>query len=486
LPVESFLLASLGGAFGLVVAWWSIQGLARLAPESGIFSFTLDFDVDGRVLLFTFSVSLLSAALAGLAPALRATRSDLTPSLRDSTGAAEAGGSRLPARSALVLAQVSMSMILLIGAGLFLKSFSRARGVEPGFVAEELLTANLRLDLLRYTKAQGQSFYREIVERVEALPSVRAASLARIVPLAGGARTTTLGLPDSARAPLGAVEPPLVQTNLVGPNYFETMGIALLQGRDFAEGDIESSPGVVIVNENFVSRYFPSEDVLGKRIRLGRADSPWREIIGVARDSKYRTLGEEPAPHVYQPLGQQQETGVVLLARTKVDPRLVLGEVRSILLSMEPRLPIVDLGPLTTLVASSLFPARMGARLLTAFATLALALAALGLYGVTSYGVSRRKREMGIRVALGAHTGHLIRLVVGEGLILVGAGVLLGGLGAAGASRLVRSFLYRVSPTDPAVFALIALLLTLVMLIATYLPARRAARSDPLAALRYE
>jgi hypothetical protein len=263
------------------------------------------------------------------------------------------------------------------------------------------------------------------------------------------------------------------------------MGIALLAGRDFAPSDVEGATPVVVANESFAARYFPS-GALGKRVQLDvRGESVWREIVGIVRDSKYRTLGEEPTPYLYQPLAQQHETGVTLFLRSEQPERFVSG-VREILSGLEPNLPLSQVQPLEALLESALFPARMGARLLSASAILAGILAAVGLYGVVSFAVSMRTREMGIRVALGARPQTLTRLVVGEGSRLVVAGVLLGSALALAATRLVSSFLHGVSPTEPRIFLAVAVLLVLVMLATAYVPAKRASAADPLIALRHD
>jgi predicted permease len=481
LVTESLALSLLGGALGLLASSWLLAGLSRLVPATGIFSFTLDFDLDGRVLGFTLLVSVLCAILVGIAPALEGTRYDLVAALRGASGA----GSRpspFGGRNALVLAQIALSVVLLVGAALFVESFRRSSAISPGFAASELLTAELRVELLRYSKVQAQAFYRDVVERAAALPGVEAASLARTVPLAGAGRRTTLGVEGwESRG-----EELTVATNVVGLDYFRTMGIALLAGRDFAPSDVESSTPVVVANESFAARYFPS-GALGKRVQLDdrAGESVWREIVGIVRDSKYRTLGEEPTPYLYQPLAQQHETGVTLFLRGEHPERFVSG-VGEILSGLEPNLPLSQVQPLEALLESSLFPARMGARLLSASAILAGILAAVGLYGVVSFAVSMRTREMGIRVALGARPQALTRLVVGEGSRLVVAGVLLGSALALAATRLLSSFLHGVSATEPKIFLGAGVFLSVVMLATAYVPARRASAADPLIALRHD
>jgi predicted permease len=487
LLTESLLLSSAGAGLGLLAASWALDALARLIPATGIFSFTLDLPIDARVLGFTSLAALLACLLGGLAPALQASRPDLLPALQDSPLGA-AAGVRLRGRAALVVSQVAMSIVLLVLAGVFLRSFWRAQGIAPGFAVDEVAAASLRIDLLRYTRAQGQQFYRRVLERLESAPGVRSASLARVVPLAGGSRATSLRVQGAGSPEAGTGEggrPPIVATNVVGPRYFETMGIELVAGRGFSERDAESAPGVVIVNQSFAARYFADGRALGQWVGLGAATSPWREVVGVVRDSKYRTLGEAPTPLVYQPVSQQHETGMTLLVRTAGDPRDALGELRRAMLEVEPNLPVSDLQPLAALVSSALFPARMAARLLSAFAVVAALLAATGLYGVMSFAVSRRTREMGIRAALGARRRDLLALVIREGIAIVAIGIVVGWIVAAVATRLVSGFLY-VSPTEPLTFALVGALVACVMLAATYFPARRATEVAPSVALRHQ
>ncbi|MGQ0733089.1 MAG: ABC transporter permease [Acidobacteriota bacterium] len=492
LLTESLLLAVGGAVLGLLGASWALDALAGLVPATGVFAFTLDLPIDGRVLAFTMLVAVLASVLAGLAPALQASRPSLLPALQDAAPLSAAGRTHLRGRAALVVAQVAMSIVLLVLGGLFLRSFWRAQGISPGFAVEELATASLRIDVLRYSRARGQQFYRDVLERVEALPGVRSASVARVVPLAGSSRMTTLRFSDgiargadAAAATPGADRLPMAQLNVVGLRYFETMGIQLVAGRDFSARDAEGAPGAIVVNETFAATYFAGGRALGQLVRLGRADSPWREVVGIVRDSKYRTLGEAPAPFVFQPVAQQHESGMTLFVRTTRAPQAVVGDLRRALLEVEPNLPVADVQPLSTLVASSLFPARMAARMLTLFALLAATLAAIGLYGVMSFAVSRRTREIGIRLALGAHARDVTALVVGEGAVVVTIGIVLGCAGAAVAARLVSSFLY-VNALDPATFAAVAVGLGGVMVTATYLPARRASNCNPLDALRSE
>jgi macrolide transport system ATP-binding/permease protein len=496
LLTESTLLAVLGGALGLFVALWAVDVLRAMPPPPGLLPLTPDFSADWRVLAFTLGLSLLTGVLFGLVPALQASRPDLIPALKDEPSAPEHAGRRFNLRSALVVAQVAMSLVLLIAAGLFVRSLWRAAAVEPGFAADRILTAQLNINLLRYTRAQGREFYRQAVERVRAVPGVESASLARNVPLGGGGSVRSLlveGQRDSgniARSEGGGVsagdDPNLVNVNVIGAGYFQTTGISLLGGRDFDERDAEDRPGVVIVNESFVARHFNGQGALGQRLSFRGAEGPWYEIVGVARDSKYRALSEGPTPFVYLPLAQNHETGMTLLVRTAGDPAAVAAAVRSEVQAIDRNVPLTGVRPMTELIGNSLYAARMGATLLGVFALVALTLAAVGVYGVMAFSVARRTREIGIRMALGAGRRDVLRLVLKEGMTLVAVGVGVGLMTAAAVTRLLAGFLYGVSVTDAATFIAVPAALALVALAACYVPARRATKVDPLVALRYE
>ena len=500
LLTESVLLALLGGAAGLLLAVWLVGAAQAYPPPANLFDAAFDFSLDRRVFAFTLLLSVATGVLFGLAPALQSSKPDLVAALKDEAallpGQGGAGARRFSLRNLLVVAQVALSLVLLISAGLFLRSLQQARRIDPGFDPERVLSVPLNVNLLRYTKAQGQEFYRQVLERVRAIPGVQSATLTRTPPLSGASRQTSVtvagGEPTerqrSSESAGGAAEVAENATlaSSVGPDYFQTLRIPLLRGRDFTAQDREGAPGVVIVNETFAARYFPGRDPLGQRISFGGAKGPWMEVVGLARDGKYVTLGEAPAPFVYQPLAQRHETGMTLLVRTGGDPAGYAPAVRREVQALEPNLPVTNSRPMTELLAMSLYPARMGALLLGGFGLLALLLASVGLYGVMSYSVSRRTREIGIRMALGAERRDVLRLVLREGMTLVAAGLALGLVAAFSATRLLAGFLYGVSTTDPSAFVAVAALLALVALAASLVPALRAARVDPLEALRYE
>ena len=495
LLTEGILLATMGGAAGLLLAWWTTRSLSAAQPPTGALPINLQFSIDLRVLLFTLGLSVLAGIIFGLAPALRASRPALIPALKGDAAPLFERARMFSLRNLLVVTQVALSVVLLIAAGLFLRSLRQAQTIDPGFESEKIVTLPLNINLLRYTKTQGRQFYGDVTERVEAIPGVESASLARIAAVSGNSSVRSLMIEgragsDNQFRSEGSGSAPAdnnsVSANVIGPRYFQTMGIPLLQGRDFNAQDTEEHPRVVIVHDAFVRRHFPGEDPLGKRLSFNAAEGPWREIVGVVRTSKYLSLGEAPTPVAYIPLQQNHETGMTLHVRTNVDPASVAGAIRNEVQSLEKNLPLGTPERMSDRVANSLYAPRMGAILLAVFGGLALLLASIGLYGVMSFSVSRRTRELGIRVALGARPGDVFRLVLLQGMVLVIVGVVVGLAAAFIVTRLLASFLYGVSTTDVLTFTAIPVLLTLVALLACYLPARRATKVDPLVALRYE
>ncbi|HKU73019.1 MAG TPA: ABC transporter permease [Pyrinomonadaceae bacterium] len=495
LLTEGVLLAALGGAAGLLLAWWITRTLAAAPPPTGALPINPQFSIDLRVLLFTSGLSLIAGIVFGLAPALRASRPALIPALKDDSTAFFERTRTFSLRNLLVVTQVALSVVLLIAAGLFLRSLRQAQTIDPGFDSEKVVTLPLNINLLRYTRPQGQQFYRQVTERVEAIPGVESASVARIAAVSGNTSVRSLliegrtGSDNQFRsdgAGPAAGDNTSVNANVIGPGYFQTMGIPLLQGRDFNAQDTEDHPRVVIVNEAFVRRHFPSEDAIGKRLSFNGPEGPWREIVGVVSTSKYFSLGEAPTAVAYSALSQNHETGMTLHVRASVDPTSVAGAIRNEVQSLERNLPLGNPERMSDRVANSLYAPRMGAILLAVFGGLALLLASIGLYGVMSFSVSRRTRELGIRVALGASPGEVFRLVLRQGMTLVIAGVVIGLIAAVIVTRLLASFLYGVSTTDALTFTAVPVLLCLIALLACYLPARRATKVEPLIALRYE
>ena len=496
LVTESVLLAAIGGALGLLLAYWATAALAGAVPQ-GALPIAVRVAIDSRVLLFTGALALLAGLAFGLAPGLVVTRAGLVAALKDESFVPDARGRRFNLRSVLVVSQLALSVMLLVTAGLFLRNLRELQAVRPGFDVERLLQAQLPINLLRYTQVQGQAFYRDAVARVESLPGVESAAVARVQLLAGGGRVSSLhvegreGSPDrfqSEGSNVAQARLDAVNSNVIGPGYFRTLGIALLAGRDFEPTDTEQAPVVAVANESFWRLHFPDRQVsgvLGQRVSVNGPEGPWRAIVGVVSDAKYGSLTEQRIPVLFVPLAQRHETGVTLYVRAKGDPAGLLASVRREVQALDPNLPLPELRTVRDTVASTLWPARMGAVLLGVFAGLALLLAAIGVYGVVSFGVAQRTREIGLRMALGAGSASVQGMVLKQGLRLVAAGLSIGLVLALVAARFLESLLFGVSGRDPATFAIVPVVLAGVALVACLLPARRATRLDPLVALRY-
>ena len=484
LLTESVMLALAGGAAGLFLAVWIIDLVAAFKPPIDV-PVWIDLAVDWRVMLFALAASVATALVFGLAPALQATRPELVPALKDL--GAQSGRSRSRLRGGLVVAQVALSLVLLLAAGLALRALGRLQTTSPGFEVAGGLVLSYDLGQMGYDKARGQQFHRQAVERVRALPGVRAASLTDLFPLSLNYSSSDFHA-EGQPAARGANAPQAMVAS-VGPDYFAAMGAPLVAGRDFAPADGGEAPRVVIVNETLARRYFPGpgpDAAVGRRLSFEGPEGPYAQIVGVARDGKYWTLGESPQPFVYFPLAQSYSSSATMVVRAEGDPAALARAVRGAIGQLDSGLPLYDVKTVEEHLSLALFPARVAAMLLGAFGLLALALAAVGVYGVVSYAAAQRTREIGVRMALGAQRWDVLRLVGGRGLLLVAAGIALG-LGAALAlTRFMASLLYGVSATDPGVFTLVVLLLGSVALLACYVPARRATRVDPMEALRHE
>jgi macrolide transport system ATP-binding/permease protein len=484
LLTESVMLSLAAGALGLLVAFWATDLLRSLLPVLP-YTIVLDMSPDARALAFTLAVSLLTGVVFGLAPAWQASRPDLVPVLKNETVALKGGSRRLTLRNALVVGQVAVSLLVLVCGGLLVKSFYRAQAINPGFKVENGLALKLNPGLLGYDEERGKNFFRELRERVGALPGVESAAFGNYLPLDNGSSSTgPVWAEGQPEPPPGEGMSTLYTT--VGPGYFETLGIPVARGREFDQTDQKDSPRAVVVNEELAARLWPGDpDPAGKRLFVSNPERP-RVVVGVAKNALYRTLGESPRPMMYQSLNQRYDSYMTLVVRTEGDPEALVKSIRQEIAALDRQLPVASVRTLRQHMTWALLGTRMGASLALAFGLLALALAAAGLYSVMAYTVSQRTREIGIRMALGAQARDVLRLVAGQGLALTAVGLALGLLAALAATRVLTSILYGVSATDPLTFAAIASLLFAVALLACYVPARRATKVNPTEALRYE
>jgi predicted permease len=485
LLTENILLSLMGGAFGFWVSLWMIRLLLALKPPID-FPLSVELGVDWRVLLFTLAVSMVTGAIFGLAPALQATRTTLTTALKETS--AQGGYSRSRIRSTLVVAQLAFSLMILIAAGLVARSLVQLQSMNPGFDAQNALSLSFDLGLQGYDESKGSDFLRQAVERVESLPGVKSAAVASNIPLSLNYSSNNIYI--EGHAPERGTNLPVSMTGSVTPKYFKTMGTPIIEGREFTEHDKKESQQVVVVNETFVRRIIPeaksSAEALNRRVSFNGTKGPYSLIIGVAKDGKYFNISEEPRSFIWTAMSQDYANGGALIIRTEGPPEATIAAARDAIRSLDQNLPIFDVKTLEEHMRFALFPARVAAVVLVAFGFVALTLAAIGIYGVTAYSVSQRTREIGIRIALGAQWGDVLRMVLRNAVKLTVIGVVLGLLGAFLLTRALSSLLTGVSATDPMTFAIVSLLLIAVALIASYLPARRATKVDPLAALRYE
>lgn len=483
LLTESLVLFVCGGATGLFLSYWATGLLLALAPTDK--SIVIDSVIDYRMYIFTLLLSLITGIIFGLAPALQASKPNLIPALKNEVFRPSTNRRRPSLRNIFLIAQVALSIVLLVCAGLFVRSLQNAKSIDPGFTVENALVVPVNLKLQRYSETNGRDFFQRLVQRVGATAGVKSVSLARFVPLgfsASGKSVVTV----EGREPSREEAPTMIGSNLVGQNYFQTMGIPIVRGRDFSSQDTRESPGVIIINETTARRLWPTEDPIGKRLSLSGTRGPYLEVIGVAKDSKYESLGETAQPHLYQSAQQEYDSNMYLLVRTASDPKGLLETVRQQLLEMDKNLPTTEVGTLSDQVSRSLYPARAAAWLLGSFGALALILAAVGLYGMLSYSVSQRTKEIGVRMALGAEPRNVISLVLREGMKLLLIGAAIGLVLAFAVTRLLSNFVFGVSATDPLTFTIVPLVLTLAALIACYIPALRATRVDPMIAIRAE
>jgi len=485
LLTESVLLSVFGGLVGVLLAYWIIEALLAFKPPID-FPLALDVAVDGRVLLFSLAVSLVAGAIFGLAPALQATRPGLSQALRETS--AQGGAARTRLRSVLVVAQIAISLVVLIAAGLVVRTLQHLQTMNPGFDPRNGLTMSFDLGLQGYDEDHGQQFYRQLTERVRTLPGVKSATVSSYIPLSLNFNSRNIFV-EGQPAERGE-NVPLSMNASAGPGYFETMGTPLVQGRGFTEQDQAKTEQVAVVNETFVRRLLPhvssTADAIGKRISFQSAGGPYMRIVGVARDGKYFNITEEPRSFIWAPMTQDYNSTGILTVRTEGNPESLLSAVRKEVQTLDPNLPLFDVKTLTEHMRLALFAPKIAAMVLGVFGFVALLLSAIGIYGITSYTVAQRTHEIGIRLALGAQLSDVLKLVLSHGLKLTLIGAALGLIGAYLATRAITSVLYGVSATDPLTFVVVSLLLIGVALVACYVPSRRATRVDPLIALRNE
>ena len=481
---ESALLALAGGGVGILAAFWMLPALLQfLPPDTAI---GRDLRPDLAAMAFTMLLSVVTGLVFGLAPALQATRAAVAPMLKSHAGAAggDKRGKLFNLREALIVAQIALSVVLLVGAGLFLSTLRNLRGIDTGFQRENILLASIAPSLNNYSVERTRILAADAVDRVRRLPGVRAASVSEVGLITGAWDTNSIiveGHPPEEAEQSGP------QFNTIGPDYFRALGIRFVAGRDFAGSDNAAAPKVAIVNETMARHYFPDGNALGKRFAFAEPGAkPDIEVVGVVKDSRYVDLREKTPRYVYLPVAQREPFSFTLHVRTTGNPLEMANTVRGLVRSLDPNLPVYDITTLEAQVDGSLSQQRLMASLTAWFGGLATVLAAVGIYGILAFAVTRRTREIGIRMALGAEATDVLSLILRQTAAMVVTGLLLGVAAAAALSRLIASVLYGVKPLDPLVIGSACAVLALMALMASYLPARRAALTDPLAALRHE
>jgi putative ABC transport system permease protein len=484
LLTESTMLALAGGAVGFLMALWGVTLMTKLLP--GDFPRLADINVDWRVLGFTLAASVLTGILFGLAPALQISRTRVQESLKESGRGLSGGHSRL--RSLLIVGEVALSVVLLAGAGLLFRSFLQLQSVNAGFNPQQVLTVRLTPSGPNYSRdSVYMSFYSQVMQRISELPGVQAVGAINTLPLAKG---PTAGIRIEGAPPETRDKWPSTNYRSVSSDYFHAMNIPVVQGRTFTERDAEGAPLVMIINQAMARRDFPNINPIGKRINLGgnnpQGQPVWWEIVGVAANVRSLELREEATPEFYLSALQDTFAGMSIVVRTAAEPASLGPAVRRIVAEVDKSAPVSEVRTMEHIVDESVTQPRFNLFLLGLFGGIALLLSAAGIYGVTAYSVTQRTHEFGIRIALGAQVGDVLKMVLGQGMLLIVIGIAVGLLASFALTRLMKSLLFEVSVTDPLTFAAITLLLSLVALVACYIPARRATKVDPLVALRYE
>ncbi|MFY9570649.1 MAG: ABC transporter permease, partial [Blastocatellia bacterium] len=484
LLTESVLLSLVGGTLGLLLALWGIDLLLTISP--GNLPRIDAIGIDRRVFAFTLAISLLTGIGFGLAPAIQVSKPDLSDALKEGGRASSVGFRHNRFRSTLVVSEVALSLVLLIGAGLMIRSFITLLNVDPGLNARNVLTLDVGLPRNKYTGPQQAAFFEQIVSRMQSLPGVQSAGAVYPLPLSGAEEGMGFGIEGRPPAPAG--DPNITGPRWVSSDYFKVMGMSLLKGRELTERAGANTPRVVVINETMARAYWPDQDPLGKRVAFDLTNNTpnWREIVGIVKDVKHSSLDESSKAELYIPFSQSPSFFMTVVIRTSGDPLNLVAAARNEVLAVKDDQPISNVHTMEELLSNSIAQRRFNMLLLSIFAGVALVLSAVGIYGVMSYTVAQRTHELGVRMALGAQTSHVVGLVVKQGMTLALVGVGIGLAASFAVTRILASLLFGVSTTDTLTFSLIALLLSGVALVACYLPARRATRVDPMTALRYE
>lgn len=483
---ESTILALAGGAGGLLIAFWGLAAIKKLLP--GDFPRLNEIHIDLRVLGFTFAASVLTGILFGLAPAFQVSRLEVQDAMKETGRGTSSSRRQNRFRQALIVGEVALSVVLLAGAGLLFRSFLRLQSVNTGFVSEQVLTARLTPSGPAYSDQAGQvKFYNSVLEKISAVPGVQDAAVINTLPLERG---PTTGFRVEGRPVTTPDKWPSVNYRVITPNYFRALSIPVLQGRVYTDRDNENGPLVMIVNQKLAQEVFPNEDPVGKRITFGNTDSNrqpvWFEIVGVVASIHSLELSEEPHAELYFSALQEFWVGMSLVVRSTVEPTSLSASVRQIVNEVDKTVPVSDVKTMDHIVSESVTQPRFNLFLLGMFSTIALLLSAAGIYGVTAYTVTQRTHELGIRLALGAQIGDVLRMILAQGMAVIGIGLAIGLAAAFGLMRLMKSLLFGVTATDPLTFVGITVVLVAAGLLACYLPARRATKVDPLEALRHE
>ena len=480
---ESMMLTLIGAGVGLALAYWTMDLLMLLMPSNipRIHPVGLNLTVIG----FTLGLAVLTGLIFGIVPALAASPSNLSATLNENTRSSTQGPSTRRVLGALVVSEVALAMVLLIGAGLLLRSFQRVLETNPGFQPDHVLTASLSLPKSQYgNETQIRSFYKQLMQRLQQLPGAKATGASTNLPLE--VSSNDVFTPEGSEQ-LSGGNMNICNSSVILGQYFQAMGVPLLQGRDFTDQDTEDSTPVVIVSQLIVKRYWKNQDAIGKRLKLGPPDdsnSPWLTVVGIVGDVKQGSLDAETTPHVYRPYSQEPVRSLNFVARSVGEPASLAPTLRAAIWGLDPQLVMARVRTMDQVIKESTSPRRFNLFLLGAFAVLAMVLAAIGIYGVISYSVARRSHEIGIRMALGAHPSNIITLILRQGLLLLGMGVAIGVGGALVLTRFLSSFLYGIRPADPVTFGGVIIILTAIGLLASYIPARRAVRVDPMSTLR--